>query len=390
MESEESVAFASLVYFYLKARKTRKWWVHPINSVRHRDGYFYTLYTPLREDPSGFFNYFRMKVSTFDELLSHVQDHLKKSDSNMRAAIKPEEMLAMTIRYLASGCSFTDLHYSYRVGRSTASQVVRRVCQIIWRVLKEECFPTPNEDTWARIAQGFQNTASFPNCLGAVDGKHIRIVKPERSGSLDMNYKHFSIGLMAIADASYRFIYVDVGSFSKDSDSTIFKNSSLWKQVELGLLRIPPPKQLTGSNEAVPFAFVGDEAFPLSTHLLRPYSGTHLPVEKRVFNYRLSRARRYVECSFGILSNKWRILHRPLDVSVDFAVDIVKCCCILHNFVRDRDGFNLDDSLTVCGLEERPTISSFVVNKTTNRFRDMLTKYFVSDSGKLPWQLERI
>jgi hypothetical protein len=103
-----------------------------------------------------------------------------------------------------------------------------------------------------------------------------------------------------------------------------------------------------------------------------------------------------VECSFGSLSNKWRILHKPLDVSIDFAVDIVKCCCILHNFVRDRDGFNLDDSLTVCGLEERPTVSSFVVNKTTNRFRDVLTKYFVSDSrdgrdsGKLPWQLERI
>jgi hypothetical protein len=118
-----------------------------------------------------------------------------------------------------------------------------------------------------------------------------------------MNYKHyFSIGLMAIADASYRFIYVDVGSFGKDSDSTIFENSSLWKQVELGLLRFPPPKQLPGSNEAVTFAFVGDEAFALSTHLLRPYSSTHLPVEKRVFNYRLSRARRHVECFFGILS----------------------------------------------------------------------------------------
>jgi hypothetical protein len=73
---------------------------------------------------------------------------------------------------------------------------------------------------------------------------------------------------MAIAGASYRLIYVDVGSFGKTSDSTIFKNSSLWKQAELGLLRIPPPKQLPGSNEAVPSAFVGDEAFALSTHLL--------------------------------------------------------------------------------------------------------------------------
>jgi hypothetical protein len=54
--------------------------------VRHRDGDFYT---PLGEDPSEFFfNYFRMKVSTFDELLSRVQDYLKKSDSNVGAALK--------------------------------------------------------------------------------------------------------------------------------------------------------------------------------------------------------------------------------------------------------------------------------------------------------------
>lgn len=72
---------------------------------------------------------------------------------------------------------------------------------------------------WLKIAKEFNKRANFPNCLGAVDGKHIRIIKPERSGSLYMNYKHyFSIGLLAIADANYKFIYVDVGSYGKDSD----------------------------------------------------------------------------------------------------------------------------------------------------------------------------
>lgn len=265
------------------------------------------------------------------------------------------------------------------------------MCQTIWNVLKEKCIPTPNRDTWARIAEGFQNRAGFPNCLGAVDGKHIRVVKPERSGSLYMNYKHFfSIGLLAVADSNYRFTYVDVGSYGKDSDSTIFKNSSIWKQMGRGTLQIPEPKRLPGSDIAVPFAFVGDEAFGLSTNLLRPYSGTHLPVEKRVFNYRLSRARRYVECSFGILSNKWRIFHRPIDVSIDFAVDIVKCCCVLHNFVRDRDGLNLDDSLTICGFEDSAEKDTVSINKSINRFREAMTNYFVSDSGKLPWQLGRV
>jgi hypothetical protein len=88
--------------------------------------------------------------------------------------------------------------------------------------------------------------------------------------------------------------------------------------------------------------------FGLSEHMLRPYSGKHLDV----LNYRLSRARRCIECAFGILSNKCRILHRPLNTSVHFAEDIVKACCTLHNFVRQRDGYNFHDSLHVRGFED--------------------------------------
>lgn len=97
---------------------------------------------------------------------------------------------------------------------------------------------------------------------------------------------------------------------------------------------------------------VGDEAFELSENVLRPYGGQKLPVKKRIFNYRLYRARCYIECTFGILANKWRIFHRPLNVNVDLAVDIIKASCILHNFVRSRDGYNFEDPLTTPGLVE--------------------------------------
>ncbi|XP_015378544.1 PREDICTED: uncharacterized protein LOC107172762, partial [Diuraphis noxia] len=222
---------------------------------------------------------------------------------------------------------------------------------------------------WLKISEEFKIRSNFPNCLGAVDGKHIRVVKPERSGSLFMNYKlFFSIGLMAVADANYKFVYIDVGSYGKDSDSTIFRNSSLWKNLERNNLErnnlnIPESSQVPGINIPLPYAFVGDEAFSLSKHLLRPYSGTHLPDRKKIFNYRLTRARRYVECTFGIFSNKWRIFHRPIDVKVDFAVNIVKCCCVLHNFVRDRDGFSIDDTLIINGFEEFDVFD----NSGTNR-----------------------
>lgn len=155
-------------------------------------------------------------------------------------------------------------------------------------------------------------------------------------------------------------------------------------------MNIPPPQQsLTGFPETMPFVFVGDEGFGLSENLLRPYAGKMLNVKKRVFNYRLCRARRNIECSFGILANKWRIFHRPLNVHLSLCEDIVKVCCLLHNFVRERDGFKIEDTLTVEGLfdldasREQPT-------KKATKLRDKFADYFMSENGAVSWQMDRI
>ena len=116
-------------------------------------------------------------------------------------------------------------------------------------------------------------------------------------------------------------------------------------------LSIPEAKPLIENGENIPYTIVGDEAFGLHENLMRPYGGHNLSYKQRIFNYRLSRARRYIECTFGILSNKWRIFHRPLNVNIDVAKKIVKTCCILHNFVRSRDGYSYDDTLVVTGFE---------------------------------------
>lgn len=200
--------------------------------------------------------------------------------------------------------------------------------------------PLPNTaDAWQKIANGFQQNAIFPHCLGALDGKHIRVKKPASSGSMYFNYKnYFSVVLLAIIDAEYRFIYVNVGSFGKDCDSSIFKTTTFWKMLTEHSLQIPKPSPLhEGSQIDVPFVLIGDEAFGLHEHLLMPFGGTHLDRQKLIFNYRLTRARRYAKCAFAILANKWRIFHRPLDVHEDTAIWIIKACTALHNFVRERE-----------------------------------------------------
>ena len=95
---------------------------------------------------------------------------------------------------------------------------------------------------------------------------------------------------------------------------------------------------LPGAGNLGPIShdFLADEAFPLQTNLLHPYPG-HTGWEKRVFNYRLSHARRMVERTFGILAAQWRIYRRMLGVSPQVAESIVKATCILHNVPR-REG----------------------------------------------------
>jgi len=253
-------------------------------------------------------------------------------------------------------------------------------------VLRNEEMPEPTTEHWLEISNTFYSKTNFPNCLGAVDGKHIRIQNPKNTGSLFFNYKkYFSIILMAVVDANLSFVYIDVGSYGKESDSNIFKQSSFGKKLYSNALNIPDRKSFPSSQGSPqPYVFVGDEAFALHANLLRPYPQRGLNDKRRIFNYRLSRARRTVECVFGVLANKWRIFHTTILVSSEFVDDIIKSCCILHNFVRKRDGYNYEDMESECHLDDIEVIGT---GSRTNgiEVREAFAEYFVNE-GAVPFQ----
>ncbi|XP_056091572.1 uncharacterized protein LOC130070991 [Rhinichthys klamathensis goyatoka] len=183
---------------------------------------------------------------------------------------------------------------------------VHVVCAAIEKVMMES-FPTrPTQDTWKEVAQGFCEKWNFPNCLGAIDGKHIIIQAPPLSGSQFFNYKKtFSIVLLALVGADYRFRFIQVGDFGRTCDGGVYASSDLGRGMETNTLHVPPSTSLPGAAHLgdVPFVMVGDAAFQLKPFLMRPYPGANLSYKKRIFNYRLSRARMVVENAFGILSS---------------------------------------------------------------------------------------
>ena len=142
--------------------------------------------------------------------------------------------------------------------------------------------------------------------------------------------------LLALVDANYRFIYVDIGSYGRNSDSGIFSRSSLGKAILTGDLKFPKDSHLPNDVTIgpMPYVFVEDEAFPLQRHMLRPYPGRDTTQDQQAFNYRLSRARRIVENAFGILSQRWCIFHTKIALQPDKVNAVIKACCVLHNMLQ--------------------------------------------------------
>ncbi|XP_054745861.1 uncharacterized protein LOC129250248 [Anastrepha obliqua] len=249
---------------------------------------------------------------------------------------------------------------------------------------------------------------NIPNCVGAIDGKHVAIKCPAKSSSMYYNYKKFfSIVLMAVCDAKYTFTAVSIGSYGSQSDGGIFQLSSFGQNLMQNTLPLPPPARISmESPQPLPHFFVGDAAFPLRTNLMRPYPGFNLPRTKRIFNYRLSRARRVTDNSFGILTARWRILRTTIECDPKNCEKIVLACIVLHNFIilNDHNRWycpeNYVDRLEPGNIVHRgewrreinsdsslPRIRTTIRRASTNAFniRDRFADYFINE-GALPYQ----
>ena len=217
---------------------------------------------------------------------------------------------------------------------------VHDTCRAIVEQLMNEVMPLPTTEKWKEIIKEFWKRCGFPNCLGAIDGKHVTIQAPANSGSNFFNYKKTSIVLLALVDANYNFIMVDVGAYGRNSDGGILSQSNIGKALENGNLKIPPDQYLAGTTQTAPCVIVGDEAFPLKRYLMRPFPSSQLDDEgNKNFNYRLTLARRLVECTFGILSQKFRIFNRRIQLTPKNVDYVILATCVLHYFIKKYDGF---------------------------------------------------
>ena len=171
------------------------------------------------------------------------------------------------------------------------------------------------------------------------------------------------MNLMAIANAEYRFMLVDIGRYGSQADGGVWRTSRMGQMYNAQELNIPLGRRLPnfGEEGPVPFFLAADEAFPLQSNMMRLFAGRERSEKEKaqealiaadtenkfqqkktreltecqmVLNYRLSRARRIIENTLGILVHRFRVLLHPMALrKPEHAEKVIKACVCLHNYL---------------------------------------------------------
>lgn len=178
--------------------------------------------------------------------------------------------------------SYTALIASFRMGISTIQIIIPDVCDAIWKELVNHHMQEPTTATLLASSNGYLQRWSFSNCVASIDGKHIRLKCPPNSGSMYYNYKgYYSIVLQGLADANYRFLAIEVGAYGKQSDGGIFSKSNLYQRLMNHSFNMPDDNKLPQTDVKLPCVILGDEAYPLTPWLMRPFPRRELSGPQR-------------------------------------------------------------------------------------------------------------
>lgn len=424
-------------------KKQRKAWRKEWVGRRDDEGFCAKLYRELRsEEPALYHNFLRLTFEQFDQLLSLVAPLISKEDTVMRKSISPADRLVLTLRFLATGDSFSTLQYTFRIPQTTISRIIPEVLDAIYTVLVGEylkvqfihlvhyfvacsvfseyysllfiaMFQTPaTPEAWLDVSRQYNQVWNFPNCIGAVDGKHVVMVAPPNAGSIFYNYKKtHSIILMGIADADYKFLYIDVGRNGRFSDGGVFNRCNFAQAMDSNQLNLPQPSALPGRSLPLPYVLVADDAFAIRPNLLKPYAQRGLSMVQRVFNYRLSHTRRVIENVFGIMSARFRVLRAPINLDAEKTKKVTLACCVLHNFLIttnrshylpphfidecDANGVTVPGTWRQDQIPAHSTIypleidSDTVDSPSAREVQEEFANYFVEE-GELDWQYQHL
>lgn len=281
---------------------------------------------------------FRMTRAAFDALLLKIEPFMPVRNERMArissgSVITNKTKLCCTLRWLAGG-SYLDICWGWGIAQSSFFSADG----VLWPTMEaiDEAFqiglPVNDADELQKMANEFSvfSHGAMNGCVMAIDGWVARTRKPyvtEVDAVTAYRNRHGCWGLVVMAgcDARCRFNMFSVISSGSTNDSLAWEMSAMHDIIEV-------KKRLPAQ-----FFIIGDEAFSTTDQLLTPYGGHGLDAWQDSFNYHLSAMRQCIERAFGLLTNRWGILWRPLRCSMERWPLVLSVCAKLHNYCLDAN-----------------------------------------------------
>ncbi|KAJ9504605.1 hypothetical protein QJQ45_013654 [Haematococcus lacustris] len=281
---------------------------------------------------SHYHTWYRMGRGTFDWLKRQLRPLIKTR------RLSSGQRLAPTLRFLASGSSMLSVANELGMGHSTVHEAVHEVCAAIVTILSTKIrMPTTVDQLKASAAKFMAAGNGMPQCFAAVDGVHFAV--KDWGVRAMVNRKGFtSYNVLALIDGDEQFINVEVGCPGSMHDARVMAESELADGLhgELGQLLWAARQEVNGC--AMPMSILADSAYACHTFVLPAFKDTYAarcPHLTR-FNTMHGPARRKIECTFGRVKARWRVLLRENDLTLPYVPTVIMACFILHNIAEQR------------------------------------------------------
>ncbi|KAL7632701.1 UNVERIFIED_CONTAM: hypothetical protein RMT77_016972 [Armadillidium vulgare] len=271
-----------------------------------------------------FFRECRLTRATFNKIMEDLSAHEPFTTYNVkgREQLDLEKALMVTLWYLGRQSTYYEISKVFGISPSCChtyvSTIIAAINDVYKRVIK---WPGMSEIT--KVEEEFRQLGSFPGCIGAIDGCHIRIRAPEESQKcyLDRTMNH-SVNLLAVCDANLKFTYIFAGFPGSAHDQRVLANSPLGLALENDMA------SLCYSNS---YHIIGDSAFTLKPYMMVPYKDNgYLNAKQLNYNTKLSKSRRVIENAFAWLKGRFRRL-KYIEADLHRIQGVIQAACILHN-----------------------------------------------------------
>lgn len=274
-------------------------------------------------DPT-FFTHFRMDRMTFELLLIALGNHLENNNRMLRRSKIEKGLdfyLLMVLWILATLDTFRSVGMKFGVEKGSVHFHYKYIIEAL-REMAPVYIKWPSDYEKELISTTFENRYGFPSVVGCMDGCLIQIIAPRNQPEQYVDWhRNHSINVQAVCDDRLLFRDVYVGQPGSVGDKRTFMRSPLGQN-------ILSPDVLSENH------LLADGGYTLSSHVIIPYPNNgHLTRRQRTYNYYLSRCRSSIERAFALLKNKWRRLKFFPGYCIEYAIDHIVACMVLHNFI---------------------------------------------------------